>query len=74
MQELESSINFFHSQPSRAMMLVTLVVGIVVIALPYSPLAAILELKPPGWQLLGLIFGVVLLYFVSAELVKRWFF
>jgi Mg2+-importing ATPase len=65
---------FHHSQPSRAMMLVTLFVAVVALVLPYSPLANILGLKPLGVQTLGLIAGIIILYFISAEILKRWFY
>lgn len=56
------------------MMLVTLLVGVVTLVLPYSPLAKILDLKPLAISTLGLIAGIVVLFFISAELVKRWFY
>ncbi len=71
---VRTRLPFIRSQPSRAMMLVTVIVGIVTLLLPYSPLANILGLKPLGIQTLGLIAIIVIAYFVSAELVKRWFY
>jgi Mg2+-importing ATPase len=65
---------FLRSHPSRAMMLVTLSVGLVALILPYSPLAANLGFKPLALSILGLIFVIVILYFISAELVKHWFY
>lgn len=44
------------------------------LGLPYSPLAAIMRFKPLGLQALGLIAGIVILYFIAAEMVKRWFY
>lgn len=43
------------------------------LALPYSPLAGVLEFTPLPLATLGLLFVIVLLYFVSAEWVKQWF-
>jgi Mg2+-importing ATPase len=71
---LRTRLPFLRSHPSRAMMLVTLMVGLVALLLPYSPLAGILGFKPIALSLLGLIFGIVILYLISAELVKRWFY
>jgi Mg2+-importing ATPase len=65
---------FLKSHPSRTMLLVTLVVGVIALLLPYSPLANILGLKPVGLPTLGMIAGIILLYFISAELLKRWFY
>jgi Mg2+-importing ATPase len=62
------------SKPSRTMILVTVLVIITALVLPYSPLAGILGFKPLGLPFLGLIAGIVLAYFISAELVKRWFY
>ncbi len=71
---VRTRLPFIHSQPSRLMLLVTLLVGLVTLALPYSPLANILGFKPLAIQTLGMIAGIVILYFISAELVKRWFY
>jgi Mg2+-importing ATPase len=65
---------FLKSHPSRTMLLVTLVVGVIAVLLPYSPLANILGLKPVGLPTLGMIAGIIILYFISAELLKRWFY
>lgn len=71
---VRTRLPFLRSQPSRAMMLVTLIVAVVALLLPYSPLANILGFKPLGLQALGLIAGIIILYFISAEMVKRWFY
>jgi Mg2+-importing ATPase len=71
---VRTRLPFIHSRPSRTMMLVTLLVGLVTLALPYSPLANLLGFKPLALSTLGMIAFIVVLYFVSAELVKRWFY
>jgi Mg2+-importing ATPase len=71
---VRTRLPFIHSKPSRAMMLVTLLVGLVTLVLPYSPLASILGFKPLNISTLGLIAVIIILYFISAELVKRWFY
>ena len=71
---VRTRLPFLRSRPSRAMLLVTLIVALVALGLPYSPLAHILGFKPLGVQALGLIAAIVVLYFISAELVKRWFY
>lgn len=55
-------------------MMVTIVVGVVTLLLPYSPLANTLGFKPLAPSTLSLIAVIVVLYFMSAELVKRWFY
>jgi hypothetical protein len=42
--------------------------------LPYTPLAAIMQFTPLSINTLGMIAGIIILYFISAEFVKRWFF
>lgn len=71
---VRTRLPFLRSHLSRAMMLVTLSVGLVALILPYSPLAASLGFKLLALSILGLIFVIVILYFISAELVKRWFY
>jgi Mg2+-importing ATPase len=71
---VRTRLPFTRSHPSRAMMLVTLMVALVALVLPYSPLAGILGFKPLALSTVGLIFAIVIVYFISAELVKRWFY
>jgi Mg2+-importing ATPase len=71
---VRTRLPFMRSHPSRAMMIVTLMVGLVALVLPYSPLAGILGFKPLALSTVGLIFAIVIVYFISAELVKRWFY
>lgn len=62
------------SKPSPALLITTLVTGLVVVALPFTPLAAPLGFRqlPIAWTALMLL--IVLVYVVSAELAKHWFF
>jgi len=71
---IRTRIPFIKSHPSWTMLLVTLVVGVIALLLPYSPLANLLGLKPLSLPILGMIAGIVILYFISAEFLKRWFF
>ena len=71
---VRTRLPFFRSRPSRAMLLVTGIVLMVVLAIPYTPLARLLEFTPLPTQLLLVIVGIVALYVASAELVKRWFY
>jgi Mg2+-importing ATPase len=62
------------SHPSRALLLVTGLVGLAAVILPYSPLAGLLDFSPlPPLYLLA-VAVIVGLYFASAEFAKRWFF
>lgn len=62
------------SHPSRAMMLVTALTAAAALLLPYTPLAAPLGLAPLPFTTLLVLLGIVVLYFFSAELTKRWFY
>jgi len=65
---------FARSKPSRTMLVMTsLVVGITLI-LPYTLLAGLLGFAPLPLTYLLTIFGIVGLYFLSAELAKRWYY
>jgi hypothetical protein len=44
------------------------------LALPYTPFASLLGFTPLPFTYLLVIFGIVVLYFISAELTKRWFY
>jgi Mg2+-importing ATPase len=61
-------------RPSRALIAVTAVVLLAVLALPYTPLAGPLGFVPLGVSTLLLILAIVLTYVVAAELLKRWFY
>ena len=56
------------------MLAVTGVVILITLWLPYSPLAGLLGFVPLPILYLPVIFGIVALYFGSAELTKRWFY
>ncbi len=71
---VRTRLPFTRSQPSRTMLAVTGVVMLVTLLLPYSPLASLLGFTPLALPYLLLIFGIVALYFISAELTKRWFY
>jgi Mg2+-importing ATPase len=71
---LRTQLPISRSHPSRPMLIVTGLVMLVTLALPYSPLAGLLGFRPvqPAYLLaIAIIMG---LYFLAAELTKRWFF
>lgn len=71
---VRTRLPFFRSRPCHLMLWVTLASALVVLALPYSPLAGVLGFTPlPAYYLL-LLLVIVLLYFLSAEFTKRWFY
>lgn len=71
---VRTRLPFTRSRPSRAMLIVTAVVMLITLLLPYSPLAGVLGFTPLPILYLLIIFGIVGLYFISAEMAKRWFY
>lgn len=71
---VRTRLPFQRSRPSRAMLAVTAAVFAISLWLPYSPLAGLLEFTPLPLPTLLVLFGIMALYFLSAELVKRWFY
>ena len=71
---VRTRLPIIHSRPSRAMMVVTGAVMAVTLLLPYSPFAGLLGFTPLPMKYLVVIFGIVTLYFLSAEFAKRWFY
>jgi Mg2+-importing ATPase len=49
----------------------TLLVMAITLTLPYSPLAGLMGFTPLPLTYLLIIFGIVAMYFLSAELVKH---
>lgn len=71
---VRTSLPFYRSRPSRVMMAVTGLVALITLGLPYSPLAGLMGFTPLPVVYLLLIAIIVIVYFSSAELTKRWFF
>ena len=71
---VRTRLPFTHSRPSRSMLAVTVAVMLITLWLPYSPLAGLLGFVPLPLAYLLVIFGIVALYFISAEFAKRWFY
>jgi Mg2+-importing ATPase len=71
---LRTRLPFLRSKPSQAMLGMTLLVIAITLALPYTPLANLLGFTPLPLTYLLVIFGIVALYFFSAEFAKRWFY
>ena len=71
---LRTRLPFYQSKPSRVMLGITVLVTTLTLALPYTPLAGVLGFTPLPPLYLLTIFGIVGLYFISAELAKRRFY
>ncbi len=66
--------NFFKSKPSRYLLLLSLVGMILTIGLPYTPFAQDIGLVPLPLINLGIMIFIVLVYLITADLLKVWFF
>ena len=71
---VRTRLPFFKSRPGKYLTLATLAVVLFVLAIPYTPLAVVLDfVKMPvafyGWMAL-----IVAGYIISAELAKKWFY
>ena len=62
------------SRPGRTMLAMTALVAAIVVALPFSPLAGILDFEPLRLSFLAAIAVIVATYLIGAELVKTWFY
>ncbi|MEO8394738.1 MAG: cation transporting ATPase C-terminal domain-containing protein [Chloroflexota bacterium] len=71
---LRTRLPFFKSLPTRLMLIVTLIVGLVTLVLPYTPLAGPLEFVPLPLSYLVIVFVILVAYFLSAEYIKRLFY
>ena len=71
---IRSRLPFSRGKPSKLLVIASVLVAMVTLALPYTPLAGIFGFQPLPPHNLALLLLVVLVYFTSAELLKRWFY
>jgi len=71
---IRTHLPFTRSKPSKSMLRMTILVILICLALPYTPLAGVLGFKPLSFIFLLAIFGIVASYFIAAEFMKRWFY
>jgi P-type Mg2+ transporter len=65
---------FFNSRPAKPLLIATLLTVVVTAVLPFTPLGRIFQFSPLPLSFLLLIAVVVILYIVSAEMVKTVFY
>ncbi|MBC8249305.1 MAG: magnesium-translocating P-type ATPase [Anaerolineales bacterium] len=65
---------FFKSAPGRYLLIAALIVGGVTLVLPYTPLSGLLGFTPLPTSLLLVLGGIAVLYVVSSELAKKFFY
>lgn len=71
---VRTRLPFTRSHPSHLMLIMTGIIGLIALLLPYSPLAGVLGFTPLPLSTLALILAIVVVYFFSAEFAKRWFY
>ncbi|MEI9478334.1 MAG: magnesium-translocating P-type ATPase [Deltaproteobacteria bacterium] len=65
---------FFRSKPGKYLLIATLLVVVVTILFPFTPLAELLGFQPLPMTILLVIGMVVVLYIIAAEMAKRSFY
>jgi P-type Mg2+ transporter len=71
---IRTKLPFMKSKPSKYMLLMTSVVCLITLIIPFSPLSGLMEFQPLPLSYIGIIFLIVITYFLCAELLKKWFF
>ncbi|MEN9938911.1 MAG: hypothetical protein RLZZ387_5490 [Chloroflexota bacterium] len=71
---IRTSGPFYRSRPGRTLLIATLGVDALTLALPYTPLAAVLGFSPLPPLFLALLGGILVLYVLTAELTKHIFY
>ena len=64
----------FASRPHPALLLTSLGIVGVAMVLPFTPLAGMLGFTPLPPEFFGLLAGLMIVYLVLVEIVKRWFY
>jgi Mg2+-importing ATPase len=67
-------VPFFHSRPSRPLLLTTIAVVVIGVLLPYSPLAHALGFRSLPWLFLVILAAMAATYLALAELGKAYFY
>jgi Mg2+-importing ATPase len=65
---------FYASRPGRGLLISTILVGVVTLILPATPLGSPLGLGTLSARFLLGLAGILVAYVTTAEVVKRWFF
>jgi P-type Mg2+ transporter len=65
---------FFKSKPGKRLLLATLLIVVLTLLLPISPLAGLLEFQPLPVLFLFMLAVILLIYIIAAEMLKRAFY
>jgi Mg2+-importing ATPase len=66
--------SFFRSKPGKYLLIATLLIVVVTILFPFTPLAELLGFQPLPMTILLVIGMIVVLYIIAAEITKRSFY
>jgi Mg2+-importing ATPase len=66
--------NFFKSKPGEYLFILSILGLIITISLPYLPIASTIGLSPLPFFNMGIMLIIVLVYIITADLLKVWFF
>jgi len=66
--------SFFRSKPGKYLLMATLLIVVVTILFPFTPLAGLLGFQPLPMTILLVIGMIVVLYIIAAEITKRSFY
>ncbi|MCX5999592.1 MAG: magnesium-translocating P-type ATPase, partial [Chloroflexi bacterium] len=65
---------FFKSKPGRYLAAAPLVIGMIAVALPFTPIGKAFGFHPFPAVFLAYLLAIVTLYILMAEVLKRWFY
>jgi Mg2+-importing ATPase len=65
---------FFRSKPGKYLLIATLLIVVVTILFPFTPLAELLGFQPLPMTILLVIGFIVVFYIIAAEMAKRSFY
>ncbi|QTE38871.1 magnesium-translocating P-type ATPase [Mucilaginibacter gossypii] len=71
---VRTRLSFFKSLPGKYLSITTIAILLLVLMIPYSPLASIFGFVTLSWKYYMLMLATVTAYILSAELAKRWFY
>ncbi|HUH45591.1 MAG TPA: magnesium-translocating P-type ATPase [Arenibacter sp.] len=71
---LRSKKVFYKSRPGNLILIITMAMFLIGFIIPYSPLGTILELLPIPIKTVAMLLGVVILYVIANEFMKRFFY
>jgi Mg2+-importing ATPase len=65
---------FFRSRPGKYLLMATLSIAVITLILPFTPIGTVFGFSPLSIQVLLLIGFIILLYIITAEIVKNIFY